>query len=432
MTAIDADLQAAFDYTFPLYEMARTRYLSVELPANPNRGVNRLAHRRALADFKSRAVTTPNNDTLYSSAWLDLSAGPIEITVPPMASRYWSFHFMDAYSSTAELIGSRNAGPGDLKLWVAHAQDTRPAPPGVRVVRLPTPDVWLLVRILVDDAEDALAVHTLQDAITLRVVTDAAAAFANAPTRPLSNPIAPKATVGSPLDGGNYLNVVNSMLARNPVRGTLELVAGWQPLGVAPGELATPQAAAQWTAALPTLNASVKGGISSGARQVQGWQYPDDAVGVYGSNYRLRAAVALGGLGALPTVEAVYLSALDDVQGRPLDGQARYRVKIGAGGIPAQSFWSLSMYQIEPDGRLFFVANVAARYAVGDRTPGLVKSADGAMDIVVQHSQPSIAAERANWLPAPAGPFRLMLRAYLPSDALRQGTAPLPRVERAP
>ena len=214
--------------------------------------------------------------------------------------------------------------------------------------------------------------------------------------------------------------------------GAVELFARWQPLGVAPGELATPQASVQWTAALPDLNASVKGGISSGARRVQGWQYPDDAVGVYGSNYRLRAAVALGGLGALPTAEAVYLSALADAEGRPLDGQASYRVKIGAGGIPAQSFWSLSMYQIEPDGRLFFVDNPAARYAVGDRTPGIVKSADGAMDIVVQHGEPAIAADRANWLPAPAGPFRLMLRAYLPSDALRQGEAPLPRVERAP
>ena len=433
MAVIDADLQAAFDYTFPLYEMARTRYLSVELPANPNRGVNRLSHRRALADFKSRAVTTPNNDTLYSSAWLDLAAGPIELTVPPMGRRYWSFQFMDAYSSTAQLIGSRNAGPGDVKLWVVHAQDTRLAPPGVRVVRLPTRDVWLLVRILVDDAKDAQVVHRLQDGITLRVVGDGAttsAASASAPAATLTNPIPPQATVGSPADGGNYLNVVNSMLARNPVPGALDLVARWQPLGVAPGELATQQAAAQWTAALPDLNASVKGGVSSGARQVQGWQFPDDAVGVYGSNYRLRAAVALGGLGALPAVEAVYLSALGDAQGRPLEGQSRYRVKVGAGGIPAKSFWSLSMYQIEPDGRLFFVDNPAARYAVGDRTPGLVKSADGAMDIVVQHGEPASADERANWLPAPPGPFRLMLRAYLPSDALRDGNAPLPRVER--
>ena len=92
MAAIDADLQAAFEYTFPLYEMARTRYFTVELPANPNRGANRIGHRRTLSDHSSRNVTTPNNDTLYSSAWLDLSAGPVEITVPKISRRYWSFH----------------------------------------------------------------------------------------------------------------------------------------------------------------------------------------------------------------------------------------------------------------------------------------------------------------------------------------------------
>ena len=84
---------------------------------------------------------------------------------------------MDAYTSTAELIGSRNAGDGDLTLWVAHADDPTPAPTGVRVLRLPTRDGWMLVRILVDGADDARLVHKLQDAITLRVLKpDASAA----------------------------------------------------------------------------------------------------------------------------------------------------------------------------------------------------------------------------------------------------------------
>ena len=169
------DLQAAYDYTFPLYEMARTRYLSVELPANPNRGINRLGHRRELADPRSRAVTTPNNDTLYTSAWLDLSQGPIEIKLPDFGGRYWSFQFMDAYTSTADIVGSRNAGRGAMTLWAMRTDDTRPVPAGVRAVRLPTRDVWMLARILVDDAEDAKTVHRMQDAISLRVVQEGAA-----------------------------------------------------------------------------------------------------------------------------------------------------------------------------------------------------------------------------------------------------------------
>ncbi len=424
MAAIDADLQAAFEYTFPLYEMARTRYFTVELPANPNRGANRIGHRRTLSDHTSRNVTTPNNDTLYSSAWLDLSAGPVEITVPKISKRYWSFHFMDAYTSTAELIGSRNAGEGDLKLWVVRDGDTGPVPAGVRVVRLPTRDVWMLVRILVDNPEDALLVHKLQDAIQLRVVNDSAAA--------LTNPLAPKLKIGSPTDGANYLDVVNSMLARNPVPDARNILAGWQKTGVLPGSTATDASAKVWTDALPELNKSIRDGVSMGARWVQRWQYPPDDVGLFGHNYTLRAAVALGGLGALPAVEAVYLSAITDQQDQPLTGLARYRVKIPARGIPTNAFWSLSMYQIEADGRLFFVDNALKRYTVGDRTPGILKNADGSLDIVVQNIEPAEARDKANWLPTPSGPFRMMLRAYLPSDDLREGKAALPTVERAP
>src|SRR5216684_146851 len=67
----------AYIYAFPLHEMYRVRYQALYNPANPRRAaVNRFLHRRALSDHTSRGVTTPNNDTIYSSAFLDLSQGP--------------------------------------------------------------------------------------------------------------------------------------------------------------------------------------------------------------------------------------------------------------------------------------------------------------------------------------------------------------------
>ena len=424
---MDADLQAAFQYTFPLYEMARTRFIAVEAPANPNRGAaNRIGHRRALSNHTNRNVTAPNNDTLYSSAWLDLAAGPIEVTVPPMGQRYWSFHFMDAYTSTAEVIGSRNtSGNTPLKLWITLDSDTASAPAGTRAVRLPTRDAWMLVRILVDDAADAADVHKLQDAMTLRVV--------NPPASPLPNPAAPKTALGSPTDGANYLNVVGSMLARNPVPAAQPLLASWQKLGLQAGAQASDQAAANWTAALPELNQSLRsGGLDAGSTTIQRWIYPSSDLGTFGSNYALRAGVALAGLGALPTTEAIYLSAVTDNQDQPLQGQRKYRVKVPPSGVAARAFWSLSMYQVEPDGRLFFTDNPIARYTVGDRTRGMVKNADGSMDIVLQRDEPADAAQKANWLPSPTGAFRLILRAYLPSPELAAGKAPLPTIEKLP
>jgi hypothetical protein len=83
-----------------------------------------------------------------------------------------------------------------------------------------------------------------------------------------------------------------------------------------------------------------------------------------------------------------------------------------------------------PDGRQFLAANPIDRYAVGDRTPGLQVDAAAGIELLLQHALPSGAADIQHWLPLPSGPFRLMLRAYLPQTALLRGQAPLPRVER--
>lgn len=423
MPAIDADLQAAYVYTFPYYEMARTRHVTTDLPRLP---VNTLNHRRALADHTARAVTTPNNDTLYSSAWLDLSAGPLELTVPRMpAGRYWSIQFMDASTSTVALLGSRGDGEGGFKVWIARDGDTVDAPAGMRVLRLATRDAWMLGRIVVDGPHDLPAVQALQDGMALRPVKAGAAP---------AGPVAPSAPRGSPTDGANYLAVVNDMLQRSGVPAAdREKLKRWSAFGFATSTASAEQGAAL-TAALPELNATLRTGAprAMAARQVQRWTYPNPAVGTFGDDFALRATVALVGLGALPPSEAIYLGALGDHTGKPLHGSQRYRVRVPAQGIDAQAFWSMSMYQVEPDGRLFFIDNPIRRYAVGNRTPGLVKNADGSLDLFVQQQAPDDAMQKANWLPAPAGPFRLTLRAYLPSPALLEGRAALPVVEALP
>jgi hypothetical protein len=203
---------------------------------------------------------------------------------------------------------------------------------------------------------------------------------------------------------------------------------------IATENVVSEEASAAWSSALPALYASLKTGVGLGSANVQGWQMPHPAVGVYkdaqGTHFDLRAGVALGGLGALPAQEAVYLSAALDSQGQALSGQHRYRVRIPASGVPAQAFWSLSMYQVEADGRLFFTDNPIKRYALGDRSPDLAKNPDGTLDIFIQHTAPTNNTLQPRWLPAPQGAFRLMLRAYAPSAALLGGQALLPSIER--
>lgn len=148
-----------------------------------------------------------------------------------------------------------------------------------------------------------------------------------------------------------------------------------------------------------------------------GWTFPLYGLGDFGQDYAYRAAVAIGGLGALPRLEAIYLRTAGP-DGRGFDSAKNWALTFAADQLPpVNSFWSLSMYRLTSDGQLFFAENPINRYAIGDRTAGLKRGTDGALSIWMSQREPS--APDANWLPAPAdGKFVLILRAYLPKPAL--------------
>ena len=110
------------------------------------------------------------------------------------------------------------------------------------------------------------------------------------------------------------------------------------------------------------------------------------------------------------------------------DGRKLWQIHFGPGQRPPVSgFWSLTMYERTPDGQSFFTENPLQRYSIGDRTPGLKANGDGSLDIWIGHDDPG-PERRSNWLPAPAGPFTMTLRAYLAGRALLNGDYRLPPV----
>jgi hypothetical protein len=143
---------------------------------------------------------------------------------------------------------------------------------------------------------------------------------------------------------------------------------------------------------------------------VNGWVI-STKTGIYGTEYLQRALVTAIGLGANRPQDAVYPTSEADAEGKAYDGANKYVMHFDKGEMPpADGFWSLTMY----DGDYFFVANKLNRYNLSSRNK-FKTNADGSVDLYIQNTSPGKDKE-ANWLPAPAGKFILMLRLYWPKE----------------
>jgi hypothetical protein len=114
-----------------------------------------------------------------------------------------------------------------------------------------------------------------------------------------------------------------------------------------------------------------------------------------------------------------------DSEGRPFSGANAYLLHISRDqSPPTRGYWSITVL----DQRGLPVDNVLRRFSIGDRN-SLTFNEDGSLDIVVQHDSPGAVGE-SNWLPAPRGPFQLVLTIYWPLPRVTDGTWRLPPIRR--
>ncbi|MFO1080962.1 MAG: DUF1254 domain-containing protein [Reyranellaceae bacterium] len=430
-------------YFFPTYEMYRTRWRATVDDRNPFRQrLNRFVHAQRLADWRARDVTTPNHDTLYSSAWLDLSLEPLFLTVPPVGDLYYSYAFLDLHTNNFAYVSHRLYGGDPPTHMIVGPAWNGDASFEVKLVRAPTNSVWLIGRLLVENEAELEPVRILQRRVLLetpdmrneRRILETGELMRHrviAPPEPVADWPAPNP--GDPFD---LFEVCAHVLREGPLtERDKSVLPGFAPLRLRPGKFDlrafgdAERRAIQ--SGIEQAMADIRGAGARRGRTIDGWSYPPPQLGNFGDDYLYRAAVALGGLGALEPAEAIYASCGVDRDGAPLSGVNDYRITFAANGMPpAHAFWSLSMYEVTPEGRAFFVDNPIGRYAIGDRTDGLQRNADGSLTLHLQRSRPDGEAA-ANWLPTPAGAMRLVLRAYEPGEALINGSYRLPGVQRA-
>ncbi|WP_338880796.1 DUF1254 domain-containing protein [Achromobacter veterisilvae] len=438
--ATEAARQAAMEgylYFYPLVTMDLARRQST----HPSRGAqgapaNAFLHGRALP-APGAAAPWANPDMLRSAAWLDLTAGPVVLSVPNTQGRLYTLTLLDMWTDAFATLGKRSTGTAKGNTAIVPPGWTGALPSGMSRIDAPTAYVWAKNLIQTEGPADYPAVHALQDGFVLTPLAQwnlppQAQRPRSDSTLDLATPVREQVE-SMPTDA--FFTYAAELLRRNPPHPTDQpVLAQLRRAGLVPGrpfdfdKLDHPakQGMRRGLRAARERMAAAAGGS---VRGVNGWQQETGSIGVYGNAYLRRALAAQAQPGSgLPEDLSVLLLAADS-QGAPLDGAHGYTLRFESGQLPpAGALWSLAAY----DGQGMPAANPLGRYALGSRDP-LRYNADGSLDLRVSHAPPP-PEEQANWLPLPpAGPVSVLLRAYAPEPALLDGSwTPPPALRDAP
>ena len=397
---------------------------------------NTFVHARELLGPDAKFVS-PNNDTLYVMVPLDVSGGPLLLHTPDTGTRYYVLQFVDAWSNNFAYVGKRATGTAAADWLLVPPGYSGDGVAGAATIEVPSTVAVIVGRVQVDGEADLDAVHKVQDAFTL----------APAPGTTTGRG-APALDAGVPEDLRFWEQLRSYLRAFPPPDGDTEFVALAARAGLIRNTSSLRNPDPDLAAALTEGEAQGKAlveSLSSGAGAVPGtwtsalhmFDYNLDRCGLGTIDapawkiadrkkaYVTRAVAARAGLWGNHGYEADYEIIHQDEDGEQLNGAHRYEVTFDP-APPADAFWSFTMYDTP---EYYLVANPIDRYSIGDRTPGLRYNDDGSVTVRMQRDHPA-ADEQTNWLPAPAGDFRPILRMYQPGESVLDGTYPLPGIKR--
>jgi hypothetical protein len=423
---------AAMHYAYPYLRMAHVRWdWTIKTPAHPevvpNNALNTFWHASKLTNADWREGGTPNNDTLYSVAWLHVADEPLIISLP-LIDRFYTFELSgmnsDNFAYISELEHGRKAGNYALlpRGWKGELPD------GVfAVAEVPSP--WIMVggRTYVGGENDIPVVRELQQQYKITPLGQWGQNDIEIARPEVFKPY------DTELDPLAIWKTINHALTENPpIGGETMLMRFFTEINIGPdldvdalddeSKRGLARAAVD---GLDQIKQAQLNGAGSSVTYNNGWVY-NNALGRAGTNgdfLNRTVHQSYSGIVANDPAEAIYYGGFVGSDKQPLNGSKKYQIKIPAGGEPeVNAFWSITMYGT--DGN--FVANEIQRYSIGDRTAGLRRDADGGLTIALQAEMPS--DEAVNWLPAPAGTFYLVLRAYQPGQSVLDGSFALPPV----
>jgi hypothetical protein len=417
------DAVEVYVYGYPLVtmDMTRRQMTNVAVPDETHAPMGQLVRLRTYPPVDMHTVTAPNADTLYTTAWIDVSQEPWIFTVPDMGDRYYLLPMLSGWTDVFQVPGKRTSGGKAQKYAITGPGWSGTLPEGVTEYKSPTGTVWILGRIYCTGTpEDYAKVHALQDKFSLAPLSSYGKPYTPVPG-PVDASFDMKTAVRAQVDAlsvNDYFSYLARLMKTNPpAAADGPMVEKMKAIGLEPGKDFDPSKLGAFDKeaikVVPKLaQAKIMEYFKKAAEPVNGWMYLTKNIGVYGTDYLQRALVTAIGLGANRPQDAIYPTSEKDGDGHEYDGAAKKYVMHFAKGEmpPVNGFWSLTMY----DKDYFFVPNPLNRYTLSARNK-LVTNADGSVDLYLQADSPGKGKE-ANWLPAPKAQFIPMLRLYWPKE----------------
>jgi hypothetical protein len=380
---------------------------------------NQIKNEPRVFTYKDTAVITPNSDTPYSFAWLDLRAEPIVLSVPAVdKDRYYSVMLEDGNTFIYGYIGSRATGSeaGDYMVVGPNWQGETPA--GIsKVFRSTTEFSVAGYRTQLFNPEDMPNVIKVQDGYKVQALSKFLGTPAPAAAPAIDFPKIDKAMVKT--NFFEYLDFSLQFAPAGPEEKAIRVKLA--SIGVGPGktfdfkELSDAHKA-EIGLGMKAGEEKIKNYLKTKLINLGGWEiasYFGDRKH-YDGNWLLRAAGAQAGIYGNDAKEAAYPITREDADGNTLDGSKHnYTLTFPAGEFPpVNAFWSVTMY----DGKTqFLIKNPINRYLINTpMLPDMKKNTDGSLTIYIQNESPGKDKE-SNWLPAPDGPIYIAMRLYWPS-----------------